>query len=192
MIVVNDTCAILMLVRICPDMFQDARFGCVMLQEAYVEYTRNARFKKQYPWREGYRGRLKSLSRSELAEHGYDRVLGYVSAAAVDAVDPVTQKRYADELSPTDLKMVAASYSLDAELCSGDGALSRYAATDWELQVISPLALVNRWLSQKLLSWDDEKQRILADWVRLERPQSKRDIASFEHLTGCRYPKTSD
>lgn len=191
MIVVNDTCAILMLVRICPDMFRDARFGCVMLQEAYAEYARSSRFKKQYPWREDFRKCLKSLPKSDLAEHGYDSVLGYVSAAAADVVDPVTQKKYADELSPTDLKMIAASYSLDAELCSGDGALSRYAANDWERQVISPLALVNRWLSQKLLAWDDEKLRILEDWVRAERPQPKKDIVAFERLTGRRYPKAT-
>ena len=28
-----------------------------------------------------------------------------------------------------------------------------------------PLALVNRWLSLKLLTWDDGKHRILVDWV---------------------------
>ena len=191
MTVVNDTCAILMLVRICPDMFRDTRFGCVMLQEAYVEYARSARFKKQYPWREDFRKYLKSLPKSDLAEHGYDSVLGYVNAAAADVIDPVTRKKYADELSPTDLKMVAASYSLDAELCSGDAALSRYAATDWERSVISPLALVNRWLSQKLLAWDDGKQKILEDWVRLERPQPRKDIVDFERLTGRRYPRAN-
>jgi len=188
-IVVNDTCAILMLVRICPDMFQDVRFGCVMLLEAYIEYTRSVRFKKQYSWRGKYRRSLKSLPKSDLDGHGYDEVLKCVRAAAEDIVDPVTGKKYADELSPTDLKMVAASYSLGADLCSGDAALSRYAAYDWERQVISPLALVNRWLSQHLLTWDDDKHRILEDWVRSERPQPRIDIVEFERLTGRQYPR---
>jgi len=188
-IVVNDTCAILMLIRICPDMFKDVRFGCAMLQEAYNEYTRNARFKKQYPWRAKYRGCLKSLPKSDLDEHGYDKVLNCVQAAAEDVVNPSTGKKYADELSLTDLKMVAAAYSLDAELCSGDAALSRYAANDWDRKVISPLALVNRWLSLKLLTWDDGKHRILVDWVCSERPQPRKDIVAFERLTGRRYPR---
>ena len=189
MIVVNDTCAILMLIRICPDMFKDVRFDCAMLQEAYNEYTRSARFKKQYPWRTQYRRCLQSLPKSDLDEHGYDKVLNYVQTAAEDIVDPSTGKKYADELSLTDLKMVAASYSLDAELCTGDAALSRYAANDWERQVISPLALVNRWLSLQLLTWDDDKHQILEDWVRLERSQPRNDIAEFERLTGRGYPR---
>ena len=189
MIVVNDTCAILMLIRICPDMFKDARFGCAMLQEAYIEYTRSARFKKQYSWREKYRRCLKSLPKSDLDKHGYDEVLTCVQAAAKDIVDPSTGKMYADELSPTDLKMVAAAYSLDADLCSGDAALSRYAANDWERQVISPLAIVNRWLSLRLLTWDDDKHRILLDWVRSERPQPRKDIVEFEQLAGRVYPR---
>ena len=189
MIVVNDTCAILMLVRICPNMFQAVRFGCVMLQEAYIEYTRSARFKKQYSWRGKYRRCLKSLSKSYLDGHGYDEVLKCVRAAAEDIIDTETGKKYADELSPTDLKMVAASYSLDADLCSGDAALSRYATNDWERQVISPLALVNRWLSQQLLTWDGDKHRILEDWARSERPQPRKDIAEFERLTGRQYPR---
>ena len=178
-----------MLIRICPDMFKDVRFGCAMLREAYVEYTRSARFKKQYPWRAKYRRYLESLPKSDLDEHGYDEVLTCVQAAADAVVDPLTGKKYADELSPTDLKMVAASYSLDADLCSGDAALSRYATNDWERQVISPLALVNRWLSQQLLTWDGDKHLILEDWVHSERPQPRKDIAEFERLTGRRYPR---
>ena len=51
-----------------------------------------------------------------------------------------------------------------------------------------PLALVNRWLSLKLLTWDDGKHRILVDWVCSERPQPRKDIVAFERLTGRRYP----
>ena len=189
MTVVNDTCAILMLVRICPDMFRDDRYGCVMLPEAYREYTRSARFKRQYPWRSEYRGSLRSLPQTKLAEHGYVEVLKYMRASAERELDPSTGKAYADELSMTDVKMAAAAYSLDAELCSGDGPLSRFAEDQWEIGVLSPLALVNRWIEGGLIEWTDERQAVLEDWVRQERPQPRKDIAEFQRLTRRKYPR---
>ena len=44
-------------------------------------------------------------------------------------------------------------------------------------------------VKRKELTWDDDKHRILEDWVRSERPQPRIDIVEFERLTGRQYPR---
>lgn len=188
MTVITDTCAILMLIRICPNMFTDTRYGCVMLQESYVEYAKQARFKRQYPWREECRGFLSSQTQSQLNAVGFPATLQAVRAAASMLQDAEGfGKYYIDELSETDLRMAAATLSFEAELCTGDGALMRFAGQELELSVVQPLAVINGWLEQGLMTWDDEKQEFLKDWVR-ERHQPWPDIDRFEALTGYTYP----
>lgn len=49
MYVLCDTCSVLMLIRIAPDMFEDSRYGCVTTQEVIRELFRTQRFKEKYP-----------------------------------------------------------------------------------------------------------------------------------------------
>ena len=50
MVVLCDTSAILMLLRIAPDMFTDPRYGCVTIRQIYDEITRTPKFKSKYLW----------------------------------------------------------------------------------------------------------------------------------------------
>jgi hypothetical protein len=54
-----DTCSVLMLIRIAPDMFTDERFDCVTVQEVCEEIFRTQRFKTKYPWRTDYKDKIR-------------------------------------------------------------------------------------------------------------------------------------
>jgi len=56
-----DTCSILMLIRIVPEMFCDERFECVTIHEVIQEIFRTQKFKSRYPWRERYKPKIKAL-----------------------------------------------------------------------------------------------------------------------------------
>jgi hypothetical protein len=45
MYILCDTCSVLMLIRIAPDMFRDDRYGCVTIQEVFQELFRTQKFK---------------------------------------------------------------------------------------------------------------------------------------------------
>ena len=61
-----DTCSVLMLLRIAPDMFLDERYECVIIQEIIQEIFRTQKFKTQYPWRTRYKSKIKALGKSAL------------------------------------------------------------------------------------------------------------------------------
>ena len=63
-----DTCSVLMLIRIAPDMFTDERFDCVTVQEVCEEIFRTQRFKTKYPWRSDYKDKIRPVQSTE--EHG--------------------------------------------------------------------------------------------------------------------------
>lgn len=48
MYILCDTCKVLMLIRIAPDMFRDDGYGCVTIQEVFQELFRTQKFKMQY------------------------------------------------------------------------------------------------------------------------------------------------
>lgn len=61
-----DTCSVLMLIRIAPDMFCDDRFECVTIQEVIKEFFQTQKFKTSYPWRREYKSRIKAIGISEI------------------------------------------------------------------------------------------------------------------------------
>ena len=58
MYILCDTCSVLMLIRIAPDMFCDDRYECVTIQEMIQEMFRTQKFKMRYPWRTKYKPRF--------------------------------------------------------------------------------------------------------------------------------------
>ena len=58
-----DTCSVLMLIRIAPDMFSDDRYECLTIQEVFRELFRTQKFKSRYPWREKYKPKVKALEK---------------------------------------------------------------------------------------------------------------------------------
>lgn len=61
-----DTCSVLMLIRIAPEMFYDSRFECITIPEVFKELFQTQKFKTSYPWRREYKSKIKAIGTSEI------------------------------------------------------------------------------------------------------------------------------
>ncbi len=57
-----DTCSVLMLIRIAPDMFMLDKFNCVTVHEVRKEILQTQKFKSKYPWRTDFKDKIRSNS----------------------------------------------------------------------------------------------------------------------------------
>ena len=56
-----DTCSILMVIRIAPDMLTDKKYGCFTIQEVREEIIRQQKFKDKYPWRLRFKNKIRCI-----------------------------------------------------------------------------------------------------------------------------------
>ena len=75
MYILCDTCSILMLLRIAPDMFADKRYECVTIRQVWEEITQTQKFKSKYPWRKDYARHIQSLPKSTVETADYQLTL---------------------------------------------------------------------------------------------------------------------
>ena len=69
-----------------------------------------------------------------------------------------------------------------------DDDLNDFVTQEFAGKTISPLAIVNDWISKGLITWDDDLQDILEDWNRCnEHPQPGKEKKRFEKLSGYKY-----
>ena len=61
-----DTCSILMVIRIAPDMLTDKNYGCFTIQEVRKEIIRQQKFKDKYPWRHRFKDKIRCIPNSEI------------------------------------------------------------------------------------------------------------------------------
>lgn len=188
MVVVCDTCALLMLLRIAPDMFEDPRYGCVTIHNVWEEFTRSARIGQKYPWRAELRGRVKSIPQGELETAAFMGQTRLVAFLAQDELNARTGRPF--HLSRTDQRVAATSLANDWEVCTVEYELEDFMRQHFGSVVVFPLRLVNNWLEQGLIEWDPDGQAVVEEWSRLhERPQLQHEIRRFEKLTGTTYPE---
>jgi len=57
-----DTCSILMLLRIAPQMFLDDTYQCCTIAEVRNEIFQTQKFKNKYPWREKFKDKIKPFA----------------------------------------------------------------------------------------------------------------------------------
>jgi hypothetical protein len=54
---------------------------------------------------------------------------------------------------------------------------------------ISPLGIINRWMREGLIKWNEELHSYVADWKTNNEPsQPQKQIRMFKKLTGLSYP----
>lgn len=191
MVVLTDTCAILMLLRIAPDMFRDEAYGCVTIKPVIDEIVQKPSFKQQYPWRSEYLHHILPVTSGRLSEGLFDECYDDICEAVNYTSNKKTNRFYAEELSRVDKQIAAALMSLDATLCSGDRNLVHFVETQLEISNCSPLKLVNDWLDAELITWDEQKQSVLSDWVQNENPQPHQEIQRFKKLAKREYPSSA-
>ena len=184
-VVLTDTNAIVLLLRIAPEMFRDERFGCVLPEYAYQEFILKPEFKVLFPWRERYKHFLQlGVSILEAQKHPQ-----FPSALkAISVMSRMRPNRYGKcyGLSKKDQEILSVAVAFCYALCTEDRNLALFAREEFGIQVFSALSLINRWIKDKLITWDDEKQTLLSDWG--DRKQPEKEVELFHTLTGYTYP----
>ena len=187
MIILCDTCSVLMLIRIAPDMFTDERFGCATIPKVHEEIYRTQKFKTKYSWREEYREQFKTLGTSVSQSEEVKLQLETIKVLVDAGVENQDTGNLVD-LSLTDMHVVACASAYGHGISSVDRNLVYFAQNEFELQNISPLGLVNMWIQNGLISWDERLQILMEDWEKNgEAEQPLEEVGRFQQLTGFRY-----
>ncbi len=187
MYVLCDTCSVLMVIRIAPEMFSDERFECVTLQEVRKEIFRNQRFKTKYPWRDKFKSKIPTLQVKKLQTPQFTLYFEAIkNSIGAGAVNQRTGELF--DLSPVDQVIAACTLANNYNISTGDRNLSEFLKQEFSKDTISSLGLVNNWLRKGLITWSPYHQTIIEDWDKLnERPQPKSEAKGFKRLTGCKY-----
>lgn len=96
-----DTCSVLMVIRVAPDMFVNQRFGCATIPKVYDEIFKKQKFKTKYPWRDQFKNKIVALGTSELTDSLVDTHLSTIEFLVQAGVLNSNTGRLVD-LSPTD------------------------------------------------------------------------------------------
>jgi len=182
-----DTCSVLMLIRIAPDMFLDKKFNCVTVLEVRKELIQTQKFKTKYPWKNDYKAKFQYSS--FIVDKGKEFSLNFETVIQlIDAfiINIKTDRTF--ELSLVDKKIASYCITYNLELSSTDNDLIDFLDQEFDKKNKFPLGIVNDWIQQKLIVWNDEHQRIIEDWQSHDEPnQPIEDIREFERLTGFKY-----
>ena len=190
MIVIQDTCTILMLIRIAPRMFTDKTFECMTLRSIVNEVTRTTRFKYIYPWRKDFLHCIIHCPETDMTRKGFHTKRKHVENLCHLKQNPKTGRFYISELSPADIDVATALLCEESILCSVDRNLAIFAENELDVQCITPLALVNNWIEKRLILWDDQLHAFVSEWIALKEPrQPQKEIERFERLTSRTYPR---
>lgn len=189
MILLCDTCSVLMLIRIAPDMFIDPKYECVTIKEVCDEMIRTPKFKTKYPWRIKYRSKLKppgsTIENDQLIQKRYKIIDNLVETVGV--MNKKTGRPY--YLSRTDKTIAACALALNYGISTVEYELTEFLQQQFDRRIIKPLAIINYWLRKGIIKWDDGKQAVLEDWLICnEAPQDKSQVKTFTRLTNCEYP----
>lgn len=182
-----DTCSILMLIRIAPEMFRDERFECVTIQEVLQELFRTQKFKDRYAWRGKYKSKITPLGTSKVKSGDFtlclETIKNIINAGIIN-----NRTGHYFNLSRVDQIIAACSITHNYKLSTVDDDLADFIAQEFSGKTISPLGIVNDWIEKGHIKWNDELQMILEDWERCnESPQSKKEIKRFERISGYKY-----
>ena len=182
-----DTCSILMLIRIAPEMFFDERYECITIQEVLQELFRTQKFKSRYPWRERYKSKIMALGTSEVKKGAFQLYLETVKGIVFAGTKNKRTGRYFN-LSRVDQLIAACSIAHNFKLTTVDDDLSDFIKQEFSGNTISPLGIINKWMEKGLIQWDDEMQAVIEDWEKCnEHPQPRKEIKRFEKITDYKY-----
>jgi hypothetical protein len=186
--VLCDTCSVIMLLRIAPEMLLDPRFECVTLQAVYRELRQQPRFKTKYPWLAGYLPKVRGLRQTEVETVEYKRTLDVVRITRDTKRSSRDNRRFG--LSQTDMEIAAAVVTHKHDISTVERDLEEFLEQEFDVANVHPLALVNDWIEKDLILWGEAEHRVLEDWVtQNERRQPLLEIQRFEKLAKRKYPR---
>jgi hypothetical protein len=191
LVILCDTCSILMLIRVAPNMFSDPEFGAVTVPNVAREFTCTQKFKSKYPWRSEYRAHVVPATSNTMQDDEYVLFLDLVKQMLENGVVNAKTDRLFD-LSAVDKEVVSYALSQGHAISTGDQGIIDFAAQEFPDDFkgnLSPLELIVGWLKRNLFEWDDSRHRVLEEWtITNERPQPLKAKAMFKRITGRSYP----
>ena len=186
MTILCNTSSVLMLIRIVPEMFRDKKYGCMTILDVRKEILRTKKFKTKHPWRTRYKAHLKAKSVDETDNNYklyYNTILNSID---IGTVNLKTDKIF--QLSPADIKIAAFALSNGYQVATEDKELNEFIGQEFNQTSLSALGVINIWLEEKVIEWNDDLQAIVADWEASREPaQPKKDIKEFERLLQGRF-----
>lgn len=187
-----DTCSILMVIRIAPDMLTDENYDYFTIQEVRGEIIRQQKFKDKYPWRHRFKDKIRCIPNSEILNN--NAVNQYFEAINLLIESNITNNKTGRlfDLSPVDIRFIACALSFGFKISTGDGDIKDIANQEFSKTFkgnISPLGIVNMWIRNGLINWTDTLHEYVADWKRDEEDsQPRRQKIEYKKLTGLKYP----
>jgi len=186
-----DTSSIMMLVRIAPDMFLDSKYRCITLNLMRNEIFRNPKFKNKYHWRNEFKAKIQCLPSSVTDNADVNRYFEAISMLIRNiTINTKTGRPF--DLSYADQRFLACALANGYRISTGDESLALFASQEFGDEFhdnISPLGIINGWMSEELIEWNDQLHTYVADWkINNEHPQPERQMRKFRKLTGRSYP----
>lgn len=190
MVILCDTCSILMLIRIAPNMFSDPEFGTMTIPNVAREFISTQKFKSKYPWRSEFSSKVVPVLSNSMQDHNYVFILELIKKMLEDGVINTKTDRLFD-LSVVDKEVVSYALSQGHAISTGDQGIIDFASQEFSDNFkgnLSPLGLIVAWLKKGLFVWDDSKHRVLEEWALTnERPQPLKAKGAFKKITGRPY-----
>lgn len=186
-----DTSSIMMLIRIAPDMFLDKRYRCFTINLMRHEFFRNPKFKNKYPWRNDFKAKIQGLPSNFTNNADVSRYFEAIRLLIRNiTINAKTGRPF--DLSYVDQMFLACALVNGYKISTGDENLALFALQEFGDEFhgnISPLGIINRWIRERLIKWNEELHSYVTDWkINNEHPQPKKQIREFKKLTGLSYP----
>lgn len=191
MYILCDTSCIMMLLRIAPDRFIAEHYKCCTIGPVGDEIFRTQKFETKYPWRDQFKDRVRCLTNDFVQS---DNVVRY-SDAVTSLIDhgTVNEKTGLEfDLSYVDKMVLSCALGNGFRITTGDDDLKVFGIQEFGDDFkgwISPLGMINRWIKDGMIEWNDTLHDYLADWDRdNEHPQPQHQERVFKKLIGRSYP----
>ena len=185
-----DTSSILLLIRIAPDMFIDSRYKCCTIKEVYDELFQTQKFKQKYPWRNEHKSKIAYIPVT-LREKDVVSFCETISLLNESGTKDIYTGAFFS-LSRRDIKLLASALANGYKLSTGDAGIMNMAHQQFDeiyKGSVSALELINIWLRNKLIIWNNTLHDYVTDWDRQdEHPQPSEQKKIFKRLTNRDYP----
>jgi len=182
-----DTCTVLMLIRIVPDMFVDAKYGCLTITEVHNEVFQTQKFKNKYPWRTDYKSKIIPNTSLLQKDASFNIAFGVIENKIYDGTINRLTGRYFD-LSYVDKSVAAYAINYNLSISTSDNDLMNFLKQEFDIGNRCPLEIINTWLKGEILIWNDGLHKLIKEWVIDEEPEQPRKAKKeFERITGYRF-----
>ena len=168
MLILADTCSVLMLLRIAPDMFSDPLYECVTTTEVLRELKSNQKFRTKYPWLKSLLPSVKCIRNSELDTKDYNTALSTVELLlSTNPINEKTNKVF--DLSRVDRHIIACAAANNLTITTGETDIIDFAEQEFSIKSFSALGVLNIWIEKGLVDCNDNLLTVIDDWEQSER-----------------------